>query len=79
MGGEMGEGRFTAEWVARQREEWRQEPLTAEDIECYRINYDPAGWHASDYRDQIPFGACLAIERLCCEVERLSRKLERMI
>lgn len=66
---------FTAEWVEKQRTEWRNDPLSVDDLHCYRINYDIPGWSESPHRDHLPFGAALAIERLCCEVERLTSAL----
>ncbi|NTW87799.1 MAG: hypothetical protein HGB26_01445 [Desulfobulbaceae bacterium] len=63
---------FTPEWVAKQRDEWRVEALSINDLLCYRVNYDIPGW--AKYRDSNYgglFAACLAVERLCCEVERL--------
>jgi len=68
---------ITEETVARLREQYRTEPLTPEDVACYRVNYDVAVWARSECSNSIPFGAVLAIERLCCEVERLSAKSAR--
>lgn len=66
-----GYDRFTPQWVGQQRDEWRAEPLPLDDLETYRINYDIAEWAGSPYRNHLPFGAALAIERLCCEIERM--------
>lgn len=67
----MTNEQFTPEWVEQQRSEWRSEPLEADAIDCYRINYSIPDWYASGQFP--PFGACLAIERLCCEIERLQQ------
>ena len=60
---------FSSEWVELKREQWRTRPLEESDLKCYRINYDIPCW--AEYSTSLPFGAALAIERLCCEVERL--------
>jgi len=71
----MDASEITEETVAKWREEYRTIPLTPKDVAAYRVNYDVAGWARSEYRNSIPFGAVLAVERLCCEVERLSKEL----
>ena len=43
--------------------------LMPEDLESYLINYNIADWEK--YRWDIPYGALLAIKRLCQEVKRL--------
>ncbi len=54
--------------------------MDGEQIECYRINYDVEYWknvvekvgnHCSS-----PFGAVLAVNALCDEVDRLNEKLQ---
>ena len=64
------------EWVEQQRQSWKTEPLKSDDIATYRINYDIPSWSACvNQFVGLPIGAALVIERLCCEVERLTAEL----
>ena len=49
------------------------------DIDCYRTNYDKAGWlkYANGSFVTMPVGVLDAIKTLCDEVERLSRAAEK--
>ena len=46
--------------------------MKKKDIECYRINYDKAGWEIVIARGGVlPPGILDAVHALCDEVERL--------
>ena len=54
--------------------------MDSKDIECYRINYNIDGWkRISEEHGYLcaPFGAILAINALCDEVESLRKDAAR--
>lgn len=69
---------MTPEELAAHRERWQNEPLDDSDIEGYRANYDAVGWSEistkAGHAFVVPVGAVVAIERLCCEIERLRKE-----
>jgi len=54
--------------------------MDAEHLDCYRTNYNPDFWRG--YAESVgrecsaPFGAVLAVNALCDEVERLQAQID---